>query len=82
MVGCDPLQAHHVYVAGLELSVHHIQVGYVFVDQTLYMRAITKIIGIGVEQNVVTRNPLLPFECARSDRRVVIGGGIAVSFRT
>ncbi len=81
VVGRDPLQADDVDVAGLELRVHDVEIRNVLVDHPLDMGAVGKIVGIGLEQDIVARDALLPLERTRADRRIVVGGGVLVGFR-
>ncbi|MNY12282.1 hypothetical protein D3C86_1453530 [compost metagenome] len=82
MVRRDPLQTNNVDIACLELGVQNIEVRDIFVNQTLDMRAVTKIVGVGFKKDVIAGDAFLPFKGSGTDRCVVIGGCVAVGFRT
>ena len=78
MVGRDPLQAHDVDVAGLELGVKDGEVGDVLDHQPLKIGAVAEVVGVGLQFDMVARHPFLPLEGAGPDRGIVERGLVLV----
>src|SRR3954447_10327510 len=73
MVSRDVRLAHQVDVAALELSVEDGEVGNVFEDQLLDVRAFSEIFGVSHELEMIACDPLAPLERAGANRRLVEG---------